>query len=227
MEPIPSPLQRLLSLERDLEQLKASRVPETIRSQGQPQPPPARHIWPADELLLTRLLRRSPQAIQAYQGHAELTSTERHGMRLSASETASAFQFCEMMDGDAVVWVPCQSIPLVWDTVSFRRLFHSPADLGAPQNFVLQTLPLFKPIARGQAWTLYRKGDMAAQFHHFPEQAEQSMLLRRLETLDRLFSQQRIQIEAEIKDLRAQLLIQQTQIQRLLGLFPVDQNSSF
>lgn len=227
MDPIPTPFQRLLNLERDLEQLKASRVPKTAISQDQPHPLPPRHIWPADELLLSRLLRRSPQAIEAYQGHAELTSTEKHGMRLAPSDTTSAYQFCEMIDGDAVVWLASSSIPLAWGTSSFGALFHSPADLETPRNLVLQTLPLFKPIARGQAWTLHRKGEMSVQFRPFPEQAEQAMLLRRLETLDRRFSQLRLQLEAEIKDLRSQLLIQQTQIQRLLSLLPTDPHGPF
>lgn len=225
MDPIPSPLQRLLSLERDLEQLKASQVPEPLRDQLQPLPP--RHIWPADELLLTRLLRRTPQAIEAYQSHAVLTSTRQHGMRLTASEAASAYQFCEMMDGDAVVWVANPSMPLAWGSATFGALFTSPADLEAPQDLVLQTLPLFKPIARGEAWTLHRKGEMSVKSRPFPEQAEQAMLLRRLETLERRFSQQRMQLEVEIKDLRSQLLIQQTQVQRLLNLLPTDPNSPF
>lgn len=226
MDPIPSPFERLLTLEREIEHLKKSRLPEPIRNKSQPTLPP-RHIWPADEMLLTRLLRRSPQAIEAYQADAELTTSGQHGMRLNASEITSAFQFCEMIDGDAVVWVDTPAIPAVWSSTVFRALFHSPADPEAPQDLVLQSLPLFKPIARGQAWSLHRKGEMSVQSRSFPEQADQAMLLRRLETLDRRSNQQRLQLQAEIKDLRSQLLIQQTQIQRLLGLLPTDQNSPF
>ena len=217
MEPIPSPLERLLALERDLELLKAAHVPEFMRTKGQPTRPP-RHIWPADELLLTRILRRSPDAIHAYQDDAELTIVEHRGMRLTGAESTSAFQFCEMMDGDAVVWVNRASVGWAMASDSFLMLFHIPSDFEKPEDLVLQALPLFKPIARGQVWTLHRKGHMILQSNPFPEQAQRDMLLRRLEKLDRRFSQQKVQFEAEIRDLRSQLYFQQTLIERLLRL---------
>lgn len=217
MEPMSSPYERLLDLERDLERLKSFRVPEAIRMQGQQSLPP-RHIWPGDELLLTRLLRRSPEAIQAYQGHAELTKTAQRGMRLTPADAVSAFQFCEIIDGDAVAWVDHKSIKWAWGSESFHLLFRSPSGIDKPEELMLQALPLFKPIARGQAWTLHRKGEMVLQSRPFPEQADQAMLLRRLEKLDRRFSQQKVQFEAELQDLRSQLHQQQNLLERLLSL---------
>lgn len=225
MEPLPTPLERLLALERDLELLKASRVPEAIRKQGQSGLPP-RHIWPADELLLTRILRRSPAAIQAYQGHAELIKSEPRGLHLTAAETTSAFQFCEIMDGDAVAWVDRSSLRWAWGSDYFQMLFHSPSDVETPDKLVLQALPLFKPIARGQVWALHRKGEMVLQSRPFPEQAEQAMMLRRLEKLDRRFSQQKVQFEAQLQDLRSQLYLQQSLIERLMRLSPSDPDTA-
>lgn len=221
MDPVSSPLERLLSLERELETLKTLRVPEAIRAQGQVKLLP-RHIWPSDELLLTRLLRRTPQAIQAYQGHAELVESEQRGLRLTAAESTSIFQFCEIVDGDAVAWVDRRSMKLAWASKTFQMLFTSPPDVEAPEGLVLQTLPVFKPIARGQTWILHRKGEMLLQSRPFPEQAEQTMLLRRLQKLERRFGEQKVQFEVELKDLRSQLYVQQRLIERLLSLSPAD-----
>jgi len=222
MNPIPSPYERLLHLESELERLKASGIHDVIRKQDQ-STLPTRQIWPADELLLTRILRRSPEALAAYQGDAELTGIEQRGLRLTAADSSSAFRFCEIVDGDAVVWVEPKSLRWAWRSEHFQFLFDSPPGADTPDNLVVHALPLFRPLARGQAWTLHRKGKMGLQTRLFPEQAQDVMLLGRLEKLERRFSQQKVQFEAEVKDLRSQLQIQQRMIEGLLRIFPPDQ----
>ena len=87
MNVIPSPLDRLLQLEERVEWLQSLQVQPPLSKDHEYLPLPSRHIWPVDELLLTRLLRRSPQVIGAYQAPAELTCTEKSGLLLTTSET--------------------------------------------------------------------------------------------------------------------------------------------
>lgn len=213
----PSPLTRLLRLEQAMEQLMATSLPETLQKPVGRQPA-SRSIWPADELLLTRLLRRSPEALRAYQGHAELTATEKQGLRLNQSATSSIFQFCELSDGDAVVWIEINPPDWIWQSESLRLLYDYPWSLDNPAQLVLHALPLFKPVSRGQSWSLHRRGEMLLQARPFPEQADQARLLRRLETLERRFSQQTVRLETDLQALRVQLRVQQDQIERMLKL---------
>jgi len=162
MAATPSPLDRLLQLERDVEQLQV----HTARPAPPQQPPsasPSRRPWPVDELLLTRLLRRSPEALAAYQAPAELTATTQRGLRLSVAESASVFQFCELIGGDAVVWVQADSPAWVWDSETFQRIFPTALESEGQQDLVLQMLPIFKPVVRGQA------GHCSAQVRWCPQ----------------------------------------------------------
>lgn len=217
MEATPSPLDRLLLLERDIEQLQA----QTARPAPPPGPPgetPARRPWPVDELLLTRLVRRSPQALAAYQAPAELTPTAQRGLRLTVAETDSVFQLCELTSGDAVVWVQADPPSWLWGSESFQQIFPSPEGLEGSQDLVLQTLPVFKPVERGQRWTLFSPGQMVPRHSPFPEQEKQMMLLRRLENLERRVSQQMTRQESELNELRSQLRVQQDLLSRLLRI---------
>ncbi len=217
MDAMTSPLERLLKLERDIEQLQALSV-QPAPPQGPLGEPSARMPWPVDELLLTRLVRRSPQALAAYQAPAQLTATAQRGLRLTVAETDSAFQFCELTGGDAVVWVQADSPPWVWQSEAFHQIFATPEGLEGSQDLVLQCLPVFKPIVRGHQWTLFSPGEMVPRHRPFPEQEKQGMLLRRLETLERLVNQQMARREMEINEIRMQLRVQQDQLNRLLRL---------
>lgn len=216
MNSLPSPLERLLRLEESVERLQSAQAQEPLPQDQECQSLPSRKLWPADELLLTRLLRRSPQVIGAYQAAAELTSTVQSGLLLNTSDTASVFQFCEMISGDAVVWVRNDPPSWVCGSEIFKHLFSTPLGTESSENLVLQTLPLFKPVVSGKRWTLFRTGEMVPSFRPFPEHEEQLILLRRIDTLERQLSKLRIQQNAEICELRTQLLVQQDMLASLL-----------
>ncbi len=218
MDAIPSPLERLLQLEHNVEQLLSRQAQPPLARDQEAQPLPSRHLWPVDELLLTRLLRRSPQAIAAYQAPAELTRADPRGWLLTPAETGSTFQFCELISGDAVVWISTDPPSWVWGSETFQHLFRTPRGTDSNEDLVLQSLPVFKPVVRGRKWTLIRPGEMVPRDRPFPEQEEQLMLLRRIETLERELSRQRIQHNAEIGELRTQLRLQQDLLERLLRI---------
>jgi hypothetical protein len=100
-----------------------------------------------------------------------------------------------------------------------RSVFDFPDDSSVSSRFVLQELPLFKPLVRGESWVLHRRGQMVCQLRHFPEQAEQATLLRRLESLEREVIQHNIKSDSIIKELRTQLNVQQSLIDQLMQIF--------
>ena len=221
MQSDPTPFQRLLRLERTLEQLLAAQLPDHARRPL--HEPCTRAIWPSDELLLTRLLRRSPDVLDAYQAPAELIETEGQGLRLSGSSQSSPFLFSELLSGDAVVWIASSSPDWLWSGAIFRRLFLPLTDGHHGNSCSIQTLPLFKPVERGQSWTLSRRGELVPQLNLVPEQAEQAQLLRRLSLLEQLSLQQRVKFESQIQELQIQVRVQQEQIDRLLKLRAVQE----
>ena len=214
-----SPLTRLLRLEQAVEQLVAANLPEVVRNAIK-YPPASRAIWPADQLLLTRLLRRTPEILKAYQAPAQLIISKERGVHLCFSEAVSVFQFCELVGGDAVVWVSPGSPDWVWQSELFRSIFKCPSISELSPDLVLQELPLFKPISRGESWTLHHHGEMVFQARPFPEHADQASLLRRLESLERQVGQRNSKLESNIQELRTQVRVQQSQIDQLLRLFP-------
>jgi hypothetical protein len=221
MQSDPTPFQRLLRLEKTLEQLLAAQLPDHARRPL--HEPCTRAIWPSDELLLTRLLRRSPDVLDAYQAPAELTETEGQGLRLTGSSQASPFLFSELLSGDAVVWIASSSPDWLWSSTIFRRLFLPLPDGHHGNSCSIQTLPIFKPVERGQSWTLSRPGELVPQLNPVPEQAEQVQLLRRLSLLEQLSLQQRVKFESQILELQIQVRVQQEQIDRLLKLRAVQE----
>ena len=216
MQPDLTPFQRLLRLESALEQLLAAQLPDHARRLL--HEPCTRAIWPSDELLLTRLLRRSPDVLDAYQAPAELIETEGKGLRLSTSSQLSPFLFCELLSGDAVVWLASSPPDWLWSSATFRCLFAPLPEGHKGDSCTVQTLPLFKPVERGQSWTLSRRGELVPQLNLVPEQAEQAQLLRRLSILEQLNLQQRVKLESQIHELQIQVRVQQEQIERLLKL---------
>jgi hypothetical protein len=216
----PTPLSRLLRLENAIEQLIAANLPHGLQQHLVDKVKPAA-IWPADELLLTRLLRRTPEVLQAYQSPAELTDTNAQGLHLSIAESTSFFHCCELIDGDAVVWVDAKAPDWAWKSQIFRHLFSTPLDLDDSSPFVLQSLPLFKPISRGNSWTLQRRGEMVVQARQFPEQAERAGLLRRIENLERDLLQQKIKQNEQLNELQVKLRVQHEMIERLCRLLPI------
>lgn len=217
MDPQPSPFERLLQLEEEVAALNDLQLPVALRQQSFSSIP-SRQVWPADELLLTRLLRRSPVALAAYQGAADLCASDHQGLSLTAGVSASAFQFCELVGGDAVVWVKQDPPSWVWHSQVFQKLFVIPSGAEYPRPLILQSLPLFKPVVRGQRWTLFQQGEMVPELRSFPEREEQVNLLRRLESMERMLIQQKAQSSLDIGELRTQVRVLQDQIKRLTRL---------
>ena len=207
----PTPLSRLLRLENAIEQLIAANLPHGLQQHLADKVKLAA-IWPADELLLTRLLRRTPEVLTAYQSPAQLTDTNSQGLHLSIAESTSFFYCCELIDGDAVVWLDAKAPDWAWKSQIFRRLFSTPTDRQETSSLVLQSLPLFKPISRGFSWTLHRRGEMVLQARQFPEQADRASLLRRIENLEREFLQSRIKLTDQIHELQIRVRVQQATI---------------
>lgn len=216
MQTDPTPFQRLLRLESTLEQLLAAQLPDHAKRPLHDSS--TRAIWPSDELLLTRLLRRSPDVLAAYQAPAELIEAEGLGLRLIGSSQSSPFLFSELLSGDAVVWIASSPPDWLWSSTTIRRLFLPLPNEHHGDSCTVKTLPLFKPVERGQSWTLSRRGELVPQRNLIPEQAEQAQLLRRLSFLEQLNLQQRVKFESQIQELQVQARVQQEQIERLLKL---------
>jgi len=214
----PSPLSRLLRLEHAVKQLVAANLPDSIKEATKSNHS-QRAVWPADQLLLTRILRRSPQVLEAYQASAQISVSMDNGTHLSLSDTNSVFKLCQLIGGDAVLWLDQSPPDWVWNSESVRSVFDFPDDSSVSSRFVLQELPLFKPLVRGESWVLHRRGQMVCQLRHFPEQAEQATLLRRLESLEREVIQHNIKSDSIIKELRSQLNAQQSLIDQLMQIF--------
>ena len=217
MTATPSPLDRLLQLEQDIAQLR-SQSAKPAPPPGPPGESPARRPWPVDELLLTRLIRRSPQALMAYQEPAELTTMANRDLQLTVADSDSVFRLCELAVVDAVVWIEGDPSSWVWESESFRQIYSVPKGLDGQQDLVLQALPVFKPVVRSQQWTLFRRGEMIPRHRPFPEKESQNMLLRRLESLERQVSQEMTRQEHELNELRSELRVQQDMLNRLLRI---------
>lgn len=214
----PSPLDRLLRLEADVEKLYGLQRGEASASFTEADSLSSRHLWPVDEVLLTRLLRRTPEALSAYCSPAQITATAERGILLTVSETESAFQICELSSGDAVVWIQAEPPQWLWDSESFQSIFHRPFDIIDPSLLVVQSLPIFKSVVRGKQWTLFQPGEMVPRSRLSPENKDQFTLLRRFEKLERQISQEVLKHGHEIVELRSQLRAQQELIDRLLRL---------
>jgi hypothetical protein len=206
-------MERLLQLEQDIECLRS--LLALPQPQGDsPSTQSERSIWPGDELLLTRLLRRSPIALSAYQGAAELT-TEKRGLRLTSTEDNSLFHFCELLSGDAVVWIQPNPPAWIWRSPTVMLLFHIPPGLDDNPNLLPQTLPLFKPVVRRQLWTLARQGELVTRDRPSHEQSEQVNQLRRLESLERNVLQLITRQNTEMSEMRKHLSTLEVLLNRL------------
>jgi hypothetical protein len=213
----PTPFDRLIRLEKLVADLR-------LRA-GPPQPPSPiehslleRHQWPADELLLTRLIRRSPEALKAYEAPAELTQTDSQGVLLKAISGSSPFRLCELTNGDAVVWLSPEHETWIYDTAIFRCLFNAPPISDKERTLVLQSLPRFVRKVQGREWTLESSGEMLPKDRPFVEKAEQAKLELRIQKLEQFFARMRGSLDAELVALRSKVQLLQDQLDRLLRL---------
>lgn len=213
----PTPFDRLIRLERLVADMQ-------LRA-GPPQLPSPiehslleRHQWPADELLLTRLIRRSPEALKAYEAPAELTQTDSQGVLLKAISGSSPFRLCELSNGDAVVWLSPEHENWIYDTAIFSCLFNAPSILDKERTLVLQSLPRFVRKIQGREWTLETPGEMLPKDRPFVEKAEQAKLELRIKKLEQFFARMRGSLDAELVALRSKVQLLQDQLDRLLRL---------
>jgi len=123
------------------------------------------------ELLLTRLLRRSPEALAAYQAPAELTPQP--SVAFASACSPLRVPVVELIGGDAVVWVQAGFPAWVWDSETFQRIFPTALESEGATRSGLQMLSIFKPVvARPKAGHCFSPGEMVPAIV-LPEQEKQ------------------------------------------------------
>ena len=212
----PTPFQRLIQLEQLVSDLQEQLNPSTPILEE--ISPPQRHVWPSDELLLTRLIRRNPEALRAYESPAELIQTDHQGVLLKAIAESSPFRLCELSTGDAVVWVSQEHESWLYETDIFRCIFASPNLSDNNESLVLQMLPRFIFKVQGREWTLERRGQMIPRNLPFAEQAHQAELEQRIQSIEQTFARLRGKLDGELSSLRSHVQILQDQLDSLLKL---------
>lgn len=212
----PTPFERLIKLEQIVGDLQTQLTPLTA-SIEEPAPP-VRHLWPADELLLTRLIRRNPEALRAYESPAELTQSGDQGILLRPISGNSPFRLCQLLTGDAVVWVSQLHESWLYDTEIFRGVFSVPNSVGAQELLVLQSLPRFIRKVQGQEWVLERRGEMIPNSRPFAEQADQAELEQRIQRIEQAFARMRGKLDSELVALRSTVQLLQDQLDNVMRL---------
>lgn len=210
----PTPFERLVKLEHLVSELQAKLTSSTPVIEE--RDPPQRHLWPADELLLTRLIRRNPEALRAYEAPAELIKTEDQGVLLKAIAGSSPFRLSELPTGDAVAWVSEEHENWLYDTEIFRSVFDTPNLSIKDDRLVLQLLPRFIRKVQGHEWTLDRRGQMIPRGRPFAEQAEQAEVQQRIQKIEQTIIRMRTIIDSETSSLKTQIQALQTQLAQLL-----------
>jgi hypothetical protein len=205
MEFLPTPIDRLLALEAAVERLYINEADLNVSSRNE-IPQRSHAIWQADELLLTRLIRRSPVALHAYLIPAELTLTDNGGIILETSHHNSPFFFCEINDGE------------VKNLEIFHCVFDRPESCKSTDLLAIQRLALFKPIVRGEKWTMHRKGELVLRSINIPEQTQNMNILTRLDELERNLSRLSSIYYTEIRNLRTISLTHEQQLSALMRI---------
>jgi len=212
----PSPFERLIKLEQLVSDLQAKLNPSTLTIDESSLP--QRHIWPADELLLTRLIRRNPEVLKAYESPAELIQTDDHGVTLKPIAGNSPFLLSELPSGDAVVWISQDHESWLYNTEIFQSVFKAPDAPENDEHLVLQTLPRFIRKVQGREWTLERCGQMIPGSRPFVEQADKAELEQRMQIMEQTFARLRGKLDSELSALRSHAQILQDQLNRLTKL---------
>ena len=212
----PTPFERLIKLEYLVGELQAQLDPSTPNIEE--SAPPQRHLWPADELLLMRLIRRNPEALRAYESPAELNQTEDQGVLLKPIAGISPFRLCELQTGDAVVWLSKEHENWLYDTEIFRSVFKSPNPRAQHGLLILQLLPRFIRKVQGREWTLDRRGEMIPRSRPFIEQADHAELEQRIQRMEQTFVRMQGKIDSELGYLRSHIQILQDHLDRLFKL---------
>lgn len=213
----PTPLERLLRLEACIEQLnrRLLQAPDAV-TPGEGRP--TRQVWPADEQLLTRCLRRTPQVVQAYQAGGELTAAAGAGVLLEPSARQGLVQLCELNNGDAVAWLPRNAPDSHLELQAIVRIFSIPRDVTGLQELSIQQLPLFRPIVLHKRWTLARRGELTHKGAACPEESVNEVVNGRLERLERAVAQLSASHEDRLRELQVRLETQQKALDQLLRL---------
>jgi len=212
----PTPFERLIKLEHLIGELQAQLNPST--SNLEEIAPSQHHPWSADELLLTRLIRRNPEALKAYESPAELIQTDDQGVLLKTTTESSPFRLCVLSTGDAVVWMSEDHESWLYTTEIFQSVFKMPELRGKNETLVLQLLPRFIRKVQGREWTLERLGQVIPKNRPFVEQADQAELEQRIHKLEQTFARMRGKIDNDLSSLRSHVQILQDQLDRLLRL---------
>lgn len=202
MSSSPTPFERLIRLEQLVDQLQhqiSSPLPPSTFDESRPQ----RHVWPADELLLTRLVRRNPEALKAYESAAELTQSDGHGVLATAISGTSPFRLCELQSGDAVVWLSAEHDKWLYETEIFASVFKASVKPHVDNTLVLQILPRFIRKVQGREWTLEQRGEMIPRGRPFVDQKEQAELEQRIQRLEQAIDRMRGGYETQLDALKS------------------------
>lgn len=218
-----TPMERIIRLEDLLDELQATLIGERSGTTAAPAPHQQKPlaIWPADELLLTRLWRRSPGALSAYLRQGELFTTGNGDVLLEKTDRKTYIGFCEVASGDALLCVPPNAPDAVFASLACKQAFKIPEGHKIDSGASIQTLPLFRPIERGKRWKLLRAGEINLNGFSPLDETENLALLSRLEKLERNQAKLAANQQVAIQDLKNQLAILQEQMDTYLRIHVV------
>jgi len=162
MDHHPTPLQRIATLEGRVAWLEQQQLV---------QPPPAssqvgtskRRLppwWTGGSLLLAQLQRRHPEALQAYEQPAALTTDKNERVSLAIAEAAAPFVFVVTPpDGDALLYPAVDAPDWLMETPLTRGLFTLPGD---PDSLPLKLERPARFIAarQGEEWVFHSQGEL-------------------------------------------------------------------
>lgn len=209
-----TPMERITRLEDLLDELQSTLIGERSGTTAAPAPHQQKPfaIWPADELLLTRLWRRSPSALSAYLRQGEMFTTGNGDVLLEKTDQKTYICFCEIANGDALLCVPPNAPDAIFASLARMQAFKIPEGHKIDDSTSIQMLPLFRPIERGKRWKLWRAGEINLNGYSPLNETENLALLSRLEKLERNMAKLAANQQVAIQDLKNQLAILQEQM---------------
>ena len=160
MDPSPTPLQRLATLEGNVAWLMKQQSPAPSRA-GKSR----RRIsqWTGGSLLLAQLQRRHPEALQAYEQPAALATEKNGRIRLAIDKAAAPFVFVVTPpDGDALLYPAADAPDWLMEGADIRKLFalpHAP-DGAHDLPLKLERPARFIAARQGEEWVFHGKGEL-------------------------------------------------------------------
>jgi hypothetical protein len=221
----PTPLDRLARLERFVEELlqlgphdRRQRLEAPGSALAAASGTGGGVVWPAGELLLIRLQRRHPEALQAYEAPVEiLLGQGKEGVRICRTDRASVFRLVQLRNGDALVYPVAGHQGDLYGQPSFLALFEAVDN--PREGAVLARPALARPISFGEVWSLESRGRMEQGLA--PPPSTESLvapLEQRLEGLERRAAQLELRHRQDLLAVRETLQEQALLLQALSDL---------